>query len=152
MSFGCVSGPAHQDSYLNPSKNRTVSKNRKNCRQTPYKPLRHSQPSLATLQQRRKMDATPLGFKWFCSSAISKAPKASTRGGHHPPPRDGSDLIQCPVGGTRAQGAQIRSNNHIDEGRSCLLTQEQLSRGTPRNTWAGELARVQRWDTTWGTP
>lgn len=80
----------NQDSYLNPIKNETVSKNRKNCRLKPCKPLRHSQPSLATLQERTKMDATPLGFKLFCSSAIAKAPKASTRWGRHPPPRDGS--------------------------------------------------------------
>lgn len=80
----------NQDSYLNPIKNETVGKNRKNCRLKPCKPLRHSQPSLTTLQQRRKMDATPLGFKLFCSSAIPKAPKASTRGECHPPPRDGS--------------------------------------------------------------
>ena len=59
-------------------------------------------------------------------------------------PHQGMAVTSVTVGGTRAQGAQIRSNNHIDEGRSCLLTQEQLSRGTPRNTWAGELARVQR--------
>ena len=96
------------------------------------------------------MDATPLGFKRFCSPAIPKALKASTRGGRHPPPRDGSAPVPGPVGGARAPGAQLRIPGHAGRGGLVCELRSNSPWGLPGIPGQGSMLGYRGETPPWG--
>lgn len=116
-------------------KNRTASKNWKNCWLTLRKTPRHRLSCLTALQQRRKMDLTSFSFKSFCSFGIPKAP---IRG----------DII---IHQERAAPSQTSGGRLWDSGNLELepysWTQMQFFLKTPKNIGVEEQVGVQMWDT-----